>query len=43
MEKKKIVIVGAGFAGLRLARKLKNNPNFSITLIDRYNFHQFQP
>lgn len=43
MEKKKIVIVGAGFAGLRLARELKNNPNFSITLIDRYNFHQFQP
>ncbi|RLZ09871.1 NAD(P)/FAD-dependent oxidoreductase [Faecalibacter macacae] len=43
LEKKKIVIVGAGFAGLRLARKLKNNPNFSITLIDRYNFHQFQP
>ena len=43
MEKKKIVIVGAGFAGLRLARKLKNNSNFSVTLIDRYNFHQFQP
>ncbi|MBQ0146866.1 MAG: NAD(P)/FAD-dependent oxidoreductase [Flavobacteriaceae bacterium] len=43
MEKKKIVIIGAGFAGLRLARKLNNNPNFSITLIDRYNFHQFQP
>ncbi len=43
MEKKKIVIIGAGFAGLRLARKLNNNPNFSVTLIDRYNFHQFQP
>lgn len=43
LEKKKIVILGAGFAGLRLARELKKNPNFSITLIDRYNFHQFQP
>ena len=29
MEKKKIVILGAGFAGLKLARKLNNNPNFS--------------
>ncbi|ADX68758.1 MULTISPECIES: NAD(P)/FAD-dependent oxidoreductase [Weeksella] len=43
MEKKKIVIIGAGFAGLRLARKLNNHPKYSVTLIDRYNFHQFQP
>ncbi len=43
MEKKKIVILGAGFAGLKLARKLNNNPHFSVTLIDRYNYHQFQP
>lgn len=43
MERKKIVIIGAGFAGLRLARKLNNHPQFSVTIIDRYNFHQFQP
>jgi len=43
LEKKKIVILGAGFAGLKLARKLNNNPHFSVTLIDRYNYHQFQP
>lgn len=39
----KVVIIGAGFGGLRLARKLNNKPNFEVTLIDRFNFHQFQP
>ncbi|MBI5857372.1 MAG: NAD(P)/FAD-dependent oxidoreductase [Sphingobacteriales bacterium] len=39
----KIVIVGAGFGGLRLARKLSNKPGFEIILIDRFNYHQFQP
>lgn len=40
---KKLLIVGAGFGGLRLARKLNNHPNFEITLIDKFNYHQFQP
>ncbi len=39
----KVVIVGAGFGGLRLARKLNNKPGFEIILIDRFNYHQFQP
>lgn len=39
---KKLVIVGAGFAGLRLARRLKNE-NVQIWLIDKNNYHQFQP
>ena len=39
----KIVIVGAGFAGLRLAQDLINHPNFEVYLIDKHNFHQFQP
>jgi NADH dehydrogenase len=39
----KIVIVGAGFAGLRLARKLNNQPGFEVLLIDKFNYHQFQP
>lgn len=39
---KKLVIVGAGFAGLRLARRLKHQP-LEIWLIDRNNYHQFQP
>lgn len=40
--KKRIVIIGAGFAGLKLARSLKNK-NFQVVLIDKNNYHQFQP
>jgi NADH:ubiquinone reductase (H+-translocating) len=39
----KIIIVGGGFAGLRLARKLNNHAGFEILLIDKVNYHQFQP
>ncbi|MFZ4770066.1 MAG: NAD(P)/FAD-dependent oxidoreductase [Ferruginibacter sp.] len=39
----KLLIIGAGFGGLRLARKLSNHKGFEITLIDRFNYHQFQP
>ncbi|MEO6542061.1 MAG: NAD(P)/FAD-dependent oxidoreductase [Ferruginibacter sp.] len=39
----KLIIIGGGFGGLRLARKLSNKPGFDITLIDKFNFHQFQP
>ncbi|MBS1621950.1 MAG: NAD(P)/FAD-dependent oxidoreductase [Bacteroidetes bacterium] len=39
----KVVIVGAGFGGLKLARKLNNKKGFDILLIDRFNYHQFQP
>jgi len=39
----KVVIVGAGFGGLRLARKLNNKTGFEVILIDRVNYHQFQP
>ncbi len=39
----KIVIVGAGFAGLRLARKLNNKAGVDVLLIDKFNYHQFQP
>lgn len=37
-----IVIVGAGFGGLRAARTLKGT-GVRVTLIDRNNFHLFQP
>lgn len=40
---KKLIIAGGGFGGLKLARKLNNHPGFEITLLDRFNFHQFQP
>ena len=42
MACKKIVILGAGFAGLQVARRIKGT-DCEITLIDQYNFHQFQP
>lgn len=42
MSRQRIVILGAGFAGLQIARRLKNS-DLDITIIDQYNFHQFQP
>ncbi len=39
----KLIIIGGGFGGLRLARKLSNMPGFDIIMIDRFNYHQFQP
>jgi NADH:ubiquinone reductase (H+-translocating) len=39
----KLIILGGGFGGIRLARKLSNQKDFEITLIDRFNYHQFQP
>lgn len=39
----KVVIIGAGFAGLKLAQELINNSKFEVYLIDKQNFHQFQP
>jgi NADH dehydrogenase len=41
-NRKKIIIVGAGFAGLRLAQDLKNSA-YEVFLIDKNNYHQFQP
>ena len=37
-----VVIVGAGFGGLETARKLTSAP-VRVTLIDRENYHLFQP
>src|SRR5687767_1259437 len=39
----KVVIAGGGFGGLKLARKLNNKPGFEVLLLDKYNYHQFQP
>ena len=41
-NKKRVVIVGAGFGGLSLARKLNKN-KYQVVIIDRNNYHQFQP
>ena len=42
MHKHRIVIVGGGFGGLFAARKLGGS-GFDVTLIDKRNFHLFQP
>src|SRR5436309_15671170 len=36
------VIIGAGFAGLSAATALRNAP-FDVIVIDRHNYHLFQP
>jgi NADH dehydrogenase len=38
-----VVIVGGGFAGLACARKLARHHNIRVTLLDKNNYHQFQP
>ena len=38
----RIVIIGAGFAGISLAKKLKNS-DVQVVLIDKHNYHNFQP
>ncbi len=38
----RIIVVGGGFAGLSIVENLKNQP-VQVVLIDRNNFHQFQP
>ena len=41
--KKQVVIVGGGFAGLNAARILGNKVDIEVTLVDRKNYHLFQP
>src|SRR3954468_12660886 len=39
----RVVVVGGGFAGLYAARSLGIDPEVRLTLVDRRNFHLFQP
>lgn len=38
----RIVIIGGGFAGINLAKKLKNKP-VEVLMLDKHNYHTFQP
>ena len=38
----KIVIIGAGFGGISIAKSFKNKP-VNVLLIDKHNYHNFQP
>jgi NADH:ubiquinone reductase (H+-translocating) len=41
-DKKRIVIAGCGFAGLTLAKKLRNK-GYQVVILDKHNYHQFPP
>jgi NADH:ubiquinone reductase (H+-translocating) len=38
----RVVILGAGFGGLSVAKGLANSP-FDVTIVDQHNYHLFQP
>jgi NADH:ubiquinone reductase (H+-translocating) len=40
---KRVVIIGAGFGGLNAARALANKPGINVLIVDRENYHLFQP
>ncbi len=42
-EQLEVIIVGGGFAGVGCARELAEHDNVHVTLLDRNNYHQFQP
>lgn len=42
LSKQKIVVVGGGFGGIELIKRLRNS-DFEITLVDKHNYHTFQP
>lgn len=42
IRKKKVIVVGGGFAGIQLVRRL-DEKLFNVLLIDKINHHQFQP
>jgi NADH dehydrogenase len=42
-SRKKIVVIGGGFAGINLVKALANDSRFEVTLVDRDNYHSFSP
>jgi NADH dehydrogenase len=43
MESPHVVIVGGGFGGLSAAKALGRDKNIKVTLVDKRNYHLFQP
>ncbi|WP_025761231.1 NAD(P)/FAD-dependent oxidoreductase [Dyadobacter tibetensis] len=43
MKKRKIVVVGGGFAGVNFCQELANHQGFEVTLVDKNNYNFFPP
>ncbi len=43
VDLKKVVIVGGGFAGINVMKRLSKDNRFHITLVDKNNYHFFPP
>lgn len=43
INKKRVVVIGAGFGGLQVVQTLANESNVDVVLIDKRNHHLFQP
>ncbi|HEX6227515.1 MAG TPA: NAD(P)/FAD-dependent oxidoreductase [Chryseolinea sp.] len=43
LNRKRIVVIGGGFAGLNFIQQMAANKNFDITLVDRNNYNYFTP
>lgn len=43
LNRKKVVIIGGGFAGVNLAKKLADHESFDIVLVDKNNYNFFPP
>ena len=42
-DKKRVAIIGAGFAGIAAAKALENKKNIEVHILDKRNHHLFQP
>ena len=42
-KKKRVIVIGGGFAGVSVVNKLASQPELEVLLIDRRNYHLFQP
>ena len=42
-EQRRVIVVGAGFAGIGCAKELAKHDDVHVTVIDKHNYQQFMP
>ena len=42
-ERRTVLVVGAGFAGIGCAKELAKDDGIHVTLVDKHNYQQFMP